>query len=127
MTAMIQSLSVDFSLEIKNKQDSLDVTQAHLRAATRELSEQRKQLQTWQSRCAELDQTNQRIRNLDKALLDEEQFDWTGRMGKDAGLAFANRGSGSTMVGLGGGVDMNFSVDPEPPMPVGYEVKDLIR
>ena len=43
MTAMIQGLSADFAAEIKTKQDSLDVTQAHLRAATRELSEQRKQ------------------------------------------------------------------------------------
>ena len=38
MTGMIQSLSTKFSSEIKAKQDSLDVTQAHLRAATRELS-----------------------------------------------------------------------------------------
>ncbi|KAF9240652.1 hypothetical protein BU15DRAFT_87558 [Melanogaster broomeanus] len=42
MTTMIQNLSTEFSTEIKSKQDSLDVTQAHLRAATRELSEQRK-------------------------------------------------------------------------------------
>jgi regulatory protein SWI6 len=124
---MIQSLSSDFSLEIKSKQDSLDVTQAHLRAATRELSEQRKQIQAWQSRCAELDQINQRVRNIEKALTDEDQFDWTGRTGKDAGPAFAYRGSGSTMVGLGGGVDISFNVDPEPPMPVGCEVKDLVR
>src|SRR6202034_4094700 len=83
LTTMIQGLSSDFSNEIKAKQDSLDVTQAHLRAATRELSEQRKQIQAWQSRCAELDQVNQRVRNVDKALKDEDQFDWTGRTDLD--------------------------------------------
>ncbi|KAF7308558.1 Transcriptional factor [Mycena chlorophos] len=79
LTVMIQSLSNDFQAEIKLKQDALDVTQAHLRAATRELSEQRKQIQAWQSRCGELDQVQQRIRNIEKALIEEDEFDWTGR------------------------------------------------
>jgi len=134
MTAMIQGLSADFSIEIKSKQDSLDVTQAHLRAATRELSEQRKQIQTWQARCGELDQINQRKRNVEKALLEEEQFDWTGRTdlnGKDAresaGSAFQWRGQSSTMIGLGGSVDVSFSVDVEPPIPTTDSVASLIR
>ncbi|THU87994.1 hypothetical protein K435DRAFT_782260 [Dendrothele bispora CBS 962.96] len=79
MTAMIQGLASDFQTEIKVKQDSLDVTQAHLRAATRELSEQRKQIQAWQSRCAELELLSQRTKNLEKAIQDEDQWDWTGR------------------------------------------------
>jgi regulatory protein SWI6 len=131
---MIQGLSSDFALEIKAKLDSLDVTQAHLRAATRELSEQRKQIQTWQARCAELDQVNQRVRNVDKALKDEDQFDWTGRTdldGKDAresaGPAFQWRGQNSTMVGIGGSVDISFNVDSEPPMPTTDSVAGLIR
>lgn len=131
---MIQGLSTDFSAEIKIKQDSLDVTQAHLRAATRELSEQRKQIQSWQARCGELDQINQRVRNVEKALTDEEQFDWTGRTdlnGKDAretaGSAFQWRGQNSTMVGLGGSVDISFNVDPEPPIPTTDSLQNLIR
>jgi regulatory protein SWI6 len=131
---MIQGLSSDFSNEIKAKQDSLDVTQAHLRAATRELSEQRKQIQAWQSRCAELDKVNQRVRNVDKALKDEDQFDWTGRTdldGKDAresvGPAFQWRGQSSTMVGMGGSMDISFNVDSEPPMPATDSVASLIR
>lgn len=81
MTSMIQGLGNDFSAEIKTKQDALDLTQMHLRAATRQLAEQRKQIQTWQTRCAELDQVRHRIRNLDKAIIDEDDFDWTGRTG----------------------------------------------
>ena len=134
MTAMIQGLSTDFLAEIKAKQDSLDVTQAHLRAATRELSEQRKQIQSWQSRCGELDQVSQRIRNLEKALSDEDMFDWTGRTdlsGNDAqqtaGAAFQWRGQNSTMAGLGGSVDISFNVEAEPPTPTANDLQSLIR
>jgi regulatory protein SWI6 len=134
MTTMIQSLSTEFQSELKAKQDALDVTQAHLRAATRELAEQRKQITVWQARCGELDQITQRLRNVEKALTDEDQFDWTGRTdlnGNDArdsaGPAFKRGGSNSTMVGIGGAVDISFSVDAEPPMPTNDSVASLIR
>ena len=134
MTSMIQGLSTEFQGELKAKQDTLDVTQAHLRAATRELAEQRKQITVWQSRCGELDQISQRVRNVEKALTDEDQFDWTGRTdlnGSDArdsaGPAFQRKGSNSTMVGIGGAVDISFSVDAEPPMPTTDSVASLIR
>lgn len=132
---MIQSLSSEFQGEIKIKQDALDVTQAHLRAATRELSEQRKQIQLWQTRCGELDQINQRIRNVEKALEEEDKFDWTGRTdleGNDAargaaGPAFQWRGTQSTMVGMGGSVDISFAVETEPPIPSGDSPASLVR
>jgi regulatory protein SWI6 len=129
MTAMIQNLSADFAAEIKTKQDNLDVTQAHLRAATRELSEQRKQIQLWQARCSDLDQVTQRIRNVEHALVDEEKFDWTGRTELDgadalekAGPAFHRRGQNSTMF-----VDVSFNVNAEPTLPAGDSVASLIR
>lgn len=131
---MIQNLSAEFQGEIKAKQDALDVTQAHLRAATRELSEQRKQIQQWQARCGELDQVSQRIRNVEKALSDEEQFDWTGRTDLDgndaretAGPAFQYRGPSSTMIGIAGSVDISFSVDSEPPLPTTDSPATLIK
>jgi regulatory protein SWI6 len=131
---MIQGLSADFAAEIKTKQDNLDVTQAHLRAATRELSEQRKQIQVWQARCSELDQVTQRIRNVEHALVDEERFDWTGRTefdGRDApesaSPAFRRRGQNSTMAGLGGLVDVSFNFDAEPVLPAGDSPASLVR
>ncbi|OJA14993.1 hypothetical protein AZE42_04318 [Rhizopogon vesiculosus] len=134
MTAMIQELSTEFSSEIKSKQDSLDLTQAHLRAATRELSEQRKQIQLWQGRCGELDKVHQRIRNLEKAIADEDHFDWTGRTdlaGRDgremAGPAFQWRGPSSTMMGMPGSMDISFSVELDPSSPTGDSVSSLIR
>ncbi|KAJ6581499.1 transcription factor [Mycena capillaripes] len=150
MTVMIQSLSTDFQSEIKSKQDALDVTQAHLRAATRELSEQRKQIQAWQARCGELDQISQRVRNIEKALVEEDQFDWTGRSNgsgdpdaegevedetedanagdeNNGGPAFQWRGTNSTMVGVGGSIDISANVDAEPPIPPTDSVASLIR
>lgn len=132
--AIIQELQNDFAAEVKTKQDTLDVTQAHLRAATRELSEQRKQIFVVQAQCAELDLVNQRIRNLEKALEGEDQFDWTGRTeldgsdaGSVAGLAFRLRGLSSTMAGIGGGVDLSFSLDSEPAVPMTDSMQNLIR
>ncbi|KZP25560.1 apses-domain-containing protein [Athelia psychrophila] len=134
ITSMIQGLSTEFNTEVKSKQDSLDVTQAHLRAATRELSEQRKQIQAWQIRCAELDQVNQRVRNLEKALAEEDGFDWTGRTdlsgndaGKSAGPAFQWRGQSSTMVSLAGSIDLSYNVEPDPPLPTADSLQSLIK
>ncbi|KAF7308775.1 Transcriptional factor [Mycena kentingensis (nom. inval.)] len=142
MTAMIQSLSNDFQVEIKLKQDSLDVTQAHLRAATRELSEQRKQIQAWQARCGELDQVQQKIRNIEKALVDEDAFDWTGRAANpdaptvaaapqstdSGGPAFLWRGPTSTLTGEAGDVDMGLTgLETEPPIPALDSAETLVR
>ena len=134
ITSMIQGLGNDFTAEVKSKQDLLDVTQVHLRAATRELSEKRRQIQHWQARCGELDQTAQRVRNLERALTDEDNFDWTGRTewdgtdaGPSAGPAFQVRGQGSTMSGVGGTVDMPANLEVDPTVPVGDSVVTLIR
>ncbi|CAE6454645.1 unnamed protein product [Rhizoctonia solani] len=104
LTSMIQSLTSDFHSEIKSKQDSLDVAQAHLRAATRELADQRRHIAAAQARLAALDQARQRARNVSRAIKDEASFDWTGRTevnGTPAhasrGVAFQYRGPSSTL------------------------------
>lgn len=130
---MLTKLHEEFTQEIKSKQDNLDVTQAHLRAATRELSEQRKQIQMWQSRCSELDIVMQRTRNTQKALIEEDSFDWTGRTdpvaaeGSElppAGPAFQKRGENSTMSGP---VDISFNMDPDPTLPSTDSAATLVR
>lgn len=129
---MIQALSGDFQAEIKVKQDSLDVTQAHLRAATRELAEQRRQIQHWQTELGKLDQIQQRILNVERVLKEEDSFDWTGRTEADGSPAdtsarggvpkmFEYRGPGSTMIGFGSGkspLAMTLT-DVDPAMPYG--------
>jgi regulatory protein SWI6 len=79
MSSLIQNLSGEFNAEIKTRQDALDVTQAHLRAATRELAEQRKQIALWQARCSEADQAAHQLANLERAAAAEDGFDWSGR------------------------------------------------
>ncbi|KAI0774780.1 apses-domain-containing protein [Trametes elegans] len=134
ITSMIQGLGQEFSVEVKTKQDQLDVTQAHLRAATRELSEQRKQIQQWHARCGELDQTTQRVRNLEKALADEDGFDWTGRTeldgsdaGPSAGPAFQAQSAGQPMAGVGGAGDMPANLEVDPAVPLGDSAASLVR
>ncbi|EPQ56335.1 apses-domain-containing protein, partial [Gloeophyllum trabeum ATCC 11539] len=134
MTTMIQGLSKDFSAEIKTKQDALDVTQIHLKAATRELSDQRRQIQEWQKKLGELEQIGHRTRNLQRAIAEEDKFDYTGRtdlQGKDArataGPAFQWRGHNSTMAALGGTVDLGFNLDAEPAIPLSDSPASLVR
>ncbi|KEP49410.1 start control protein cdc10 [Rhizoctonia solani 123E] len=104
LTSMIQSLTSDFHSEIKSKQDSLDVAQAHLRAATRELADQRRHIAAAQARLAALDQARQRARNVSRTIKDEASFDWTGRTEANGtpahasrGVAFQYRGPSSTL------------------------------
>lgn len=101
---MIRKLNADFAGEIKSKQDSFEMTNAHVRAATRELAEQRKQIDANKQRRSELDQVTQRIRNVEKALVTERTVDWTGRTeasGKPvedgSNPAFASRGKATGM------------------------------
>jgi regulatory protein SWI6 len=120
MTTMVHSLSAEFTAELKAKQDALDVTQAHLRAATRELSEQRKQIQAWQARGAELDRVHQRVRNVQRALREDDGLDWMGRgEPPGAGPAFAPRAASGAHV----------DVKPlgEPLVPMTDSVASLVR
>lgn len=131
---MIQNLSAGFSSELKTVQDKLDVMRAQIRAATRKLSEERKEIQAWQSQCTELDKIKQRIHNIEKALEDVDSFDWTGRSDladndakSTAGPAFMWHGANSTMVGLDGSTNDPINWETDPPMPLSDSVQSLIK
>lgn len=146
---MINGLTTDFTAEMKAKQDALDVSQAHLRAATRELSEQRKQISIWQAQCNELDLVAQRSKNLERALEEEAKFDWTGRTdvdGSDGGVsggpAFRKRGTAPTASATatvtamaeaalpqedGSATEPAATSEDEPPIPIENSTASLIR
>ena len=116
-----------------NRQDVLDFTQAHLRAATHKLSEQRKQIQAWQSRCAELDMLNQRLKNIQKAIKDKDLFDWMGRLEQDGdGDESATHwhsvtgGPSSTIIGMSTTASP-FSYEPEPLIPGGNDNPTVVH
>ena len=134
---MIHGLSSEFAVEIKAKQDALDLQQAHLRAATRELAEQRKQIQIWQAQCVELDLVQQRKKNLEKAIQDEDAFDWTGRSELDGtdglaggGPAFRRSSPTASMSGAPPPNPMRppgSLIDEDLPLPTANTAVDLIR
>lgn len=123
LSAMIASLDKDFSAELLVKTESLDRIRNQLRLATRELSDQRKQVSEWKLKASEVNAQNLRIRNLERALLEEDSFDWTGRSEIDgapshvtAGAAFTYRGPGSTLSNLPLGIAIEFDADPPLPL-----------
>ncbi|TFK53404.1 apses-domain-containing protein [Heliocybe sulcata] len=134
MTSIIQGLRDEFSGEIKVKTEQLEAAKIHLQVATRELAGGRKQIGEWNKKLGELEQLGHRTRNLQKALGDEDKFDYTGRtdlQGRDArstaGPAFQWRGHNSTMAALGGTVDLSFNLDAEPTIPMSDSSVNLIR
>jgi regulatory protein SWI6 len=127
MTSMIQNLEADFAIEVKAKQDQLDVTQGQLRAATRELAEQRRQMQLWQATCAELDEVQQRIRNVERAIRDEEKFDWVVSKSAESNM-IGDRTSDATTQVAGSMMEIDvMSSDSEPVVPPTNTLASLIQ
>ena len=128
---MINGLSTEFSSEIRAKQEGLAATQTQLRASTRSLADQRRQIQSWQHKCGELDQVHQRMRNLEKALAEEDKFDWTGRT--ETGVEpktkgpFAYRGVQSTLTGVGFDDLATHPLDVDPALPTTDSPESLVR
>lgn len=105
---MIQELSTSFQAELKTKTGALDVTQAELRAATRELADQRRQIREWNEQVQSLDGVRLRARNMERALADEETWDW-----KDGASSSRNGLSSKSTAG-----DLSFGLDPDPEPPI---------
>ncbi|KAG8957828.1 transcriptional regulator swi6 [Tulasnella sp. 408] len=126
LTEMINNLSSEFSAEVAVKQKDLDQVQVELRNATRQLAEQRKQIQECQNRLSQLDQVHQRIQNVERVLKEEDTFDWTGRSTVDgkpemnAGKAFQHRGPQSVLGPLTGkatSAELPPNMEPDPAFP----------
>ena len=135
MTSMINSLRDDYSKEIKSKTESLEEAQAKLRVSTRRLADQRRQVQSWQAKCNELEQVHQRIKNLELAIAEEDLFDWAGRTDLDgspateqsAGAAFASNGPSSSLAAFDSLVETHNLVEPAPPIPIADSPQNLVR
>lgn len=130
-------MSNDFEAEVKDKQVALEQAQRRLQTSTRQLAEQRRQIQTWQARCSELEETQQRIRNLQRALAEEDEFDWSGRTEWDgspatvetAGLAFEHKGVDSTLANLNSSNEeaIGAALEADPPVPASDTPATLVR
>jgi len=136
ITSIVSSLSDDFEAEVKDKQMALEQAQRRLQLSTRQLAEQRRQIQKWQARCSELEQTQQRIRNLQRALAEEDSFDWTGRSEWDgspstvetAGPPFEHKGVASTLASLDADSEEGSgAMEADPTVPISDSPSSLIR
>ena len=88
ITALLSTVSSDFSIELSSRSDSLDRTRAQLHLATKELADQRQTISVLRDTVKQVELSKWRIRNLERALADEDKFDWTGRSSKDGQPAF---------------------------------------
>lgn len=95
MTRAIEGLQSSFDSEMKAKDAVLSAASSQLIDTTRDLASERKQAQMLELKMWELDQVGQRIKNVEKALEQENGFDWTGRASSPsdhkAGPSFVSR------------------------------------
>ena len=94
MTSMIESLRDEFAAELSTKEAQYQDARSELHAQTRALGEHRNLLTAEKARLAELDLVQARIRNLERALV-EEQFNSWGierTQGEEAELGVAGEG-----------------------------------
>ncbi len=92
LNLIIEQLNQDFSSEIQSKSDNLEGSRRDLKAVTKELADQRKIITESRRKVSELEETNQRIKNLQRALEEEDNFDWTGRSEIDGRPALNDAG-----------------------------------
>ncbi|KAM0787536.1 hypothetical protein ACM66B_003607 [Microbotryomycetes sp. NB124-2] len=119
---MFGSIKTDFESEVKRKNDSLEVVREQLRADTKRLADERQTVDKLREKAVEVDKQHQRIANLERAIADEDRFDWTGRTEIDgspasqlAGPGFQYRGPTSTLINLPADISIEFDADPAGP------------
>ncbi|CDZ97980.1 Transcription regulator HTH, APSES-type DNA-binding domain [Phaffia rhodozyma] len=83
ITKTIETLNTTFLAELKVKEDALAVAQSHVVGVTRSLAFARRSVSTLEANLAKLDQITQRTKNVQRALDQEDAFDWSGRTDVD--------------------------------------------
>lgn len=99
---LLTSLDNDHAAEVGRKSESVVKARANLRQAAQQLALARSRLTEASARTGDVAAARQRIANYERALREEDGFDWTGRTELDgaparAGAAFAFLGPESTL------------------------------
>ena len=83
ISAIFETINDTFAAEMTQKQTTLNATEQNVRHATRGLAEKRQEVQNAQSSVAEIEQLQQKVENLRRALsvvsTPQLDLDWTGR------------------------------------------------
>ncbi|MBW0525403.1 hypothetical protein O181_065118 [Austropuccinia psidii MF-1] len=130
LTTLINNLSDDFNDEMKVKTDNLEHVRAQLKEATRNLTEQRRQIELFKRKLDDLGLLELRLKKLHHALREEDEFDWTGRSEIDgrpaeADKAFERRGVASSLAGPSTSQNQ-LDVEPDPIIPSDNSHASLI-
>jgi len=144
LQTLLSAYSADFKNELSSRAESLERTRNQLFIATKELKDQRAQITSLKQKVRDVELSKWRIKNLERALEQEDKFDWTGRSTlegdpafgddvKDASTskassteeesslaiqrtAFEHRGENSTLGALAA-VNMPSTIEADPPIP----------
>ncbi|KAI9625091.1 hypothetical protein H4Q26_016479 [Puccinia striiformis f. sp. tritici PST-130] len=131
LTSSINSLSEDFDNEIRSKTDRLESVRAQLKVATRQLTAQRRQLESFKHDLDERALLELRLKKLKLAIAEEDGFDWTGRSDldgrptQDAGKLFEQSDIANTLAGLSAS-QIQLELDPDPFIPSETNQDSLI-
>lgn len=91
----LATLAEDFAAELQARSESLARTRQQLRAASKDLADQRLVVANLRDKVRQVELSKWRIRNLERALVEEDSFDWTGRSTVDGTPAFESPSSSS--------------------------------
>lgn len=140
LQTLLSTYSADFKNELSSRSESLERTRNELFIATKELKDQRAQVAALKEKVRAVELSKWRIKNLERALQEEDKFDWTGRstlQGDPAfeidanskatdepaesslavqKTAFEHRGANSTLGALAA-VNMPNGIEADPPLP----------
>lgn len=142
LQTLLSTYSNDFKNELSSRSESLERTRDSLFLATKELKDQRAQVASLKEKVRAVELSKWRIKNLERALEEEDKFDWTGRStldgepafgtadgvdsksssgeGEDSlsvqRTAFEHRGANSTLGALAA-VNMPSGIEADPPLP----------
>lgn len=87
---LLSTYSNDFKTELSSRSESLERARNQLFIATKELKDQRMQVAALKEKVRAVELSKWRIKNLERALEEEDKFDWTGRSTLDGQPAFTN-------------------------------------
>ncbi|KAK9893697.1 hypothetical protein P389DRAFT_107116 [Cystobasidium minutum MCA 4210] len=143
LQTLLSTYSTDFQNELSSRSESLERTRNELFIATKELKDQRAQVAALKEKVRAVELSKWRIKNLERALEEEDRFDWTGRstVGGEPAFsdktataeqdtddqlaesslavqkaAFEHRGANSTLGALAA-VNMPKNIEADPPLP----------
>lgn len=131
---MLTTLDAEHANEVKTKAESLAKARHNLREAAAQLAKSRQQLAESNARTADLTMSHQRVYNYERALREEDAYDWTGRLEIDGSPAHPSAGPAFAFLGPESLLAFNLPplselppMDLDPPVPGGHAPQQVTQ